>query len=446
MKIDALYERSGNTTTLYRGDSTDIKKFSMGKSDPTAMVGRGIYLTTSFDVAKDYTVKGQEGIRYKSEQGEADDPRGFVYRLFREQFSKKVYPLKEAYYTAIVREISRFEGIFQHEMDTIIGTGREARQHPRYNELMNWKSGATRFAEAYAWVAGTNVLMKKVKELYQREYKAFKATFDNTRMMKSVLGEIIVIPEESIGHVTRFRIPNSYLDKMYRVDEPIEPWLIKWIIKFIGRYIKGFDPQETKVDMRYNHPVEGEQRANSFLDWLQKFETHGARYAWGDHNVGGKGQPPSLMELVYGTHLGQTFAYQDNNVFWEDLRDVLQERGYTGLHYRGGNRTGTNVWAGGSPIKHDAYVLWDQRAIEGFRVSNKPVGINSTDNKLFSRFKFDYVVKDIQSSIEYRQKLVNEMRPKVANSDQIEIAIREWVNSGDLEKQLETSGAATQTL
>ena len=91
-------------------------------------------------------------------------------------------------------------------------------------------------------------------------------------------------------------------------------------------------------------------------------------------------------------------------------------------------------------------MLWDQRAIEGFRVSNKPVGINSTDNKLFSRFKFGYVVKDIQSSIEYRQKLVNEMRPKVANSDQIEIAIREWVNSGELEKQLETSGAATQTL
>ena len=47
------------TITLYRGDSSTIKNFSLDKADPHSLFGQGIYLTDTPRLARDYTAKGQ---------------------------------------------------------------------------------------------------------------------------------------------------------------------------------------------------------------------------------------------------------------------------------------------------------------------------------------------------------------------------------------------------
>lgn len=436
--IELLNERSSDRVTLFRGDSMEIDQYKIDKTDPGGMVGSGIYLTTSFDVAKDYTVKGTSDVLYRSEQGEGDNPREFVFQTFMKNFYNITRPVIEEFYWGIASKVRKMSDIFRHEINSTIGTGNQATEHPRHQELRMWYNTAMEYAEAYLWVSGEKQLMQILKQLYQQEYDRFKSSFKNTRMLKTVLDELIIIPEDKLGHVSRFRVPTTYLNRTYRVDDPLSDGMIKWVISYMRQNIKNFDPSRSLVDMRYNDPQKGEVRAKSFRDWITNFKTYGARYAWGDHTVGGQDVNPSLMEIIYGTHTGLSLLHQNNNYqLWKDLQKYLEHEGYVGFHYNGGNRTGNNTYAGGSPVKHDAYVLWDERNVDGFRVGSKEIGVDSTDKRLFTRFRFDHVVKDVASRFTPYKELVKKNRPHLVNVSQIEADINQWLATGALIKRME---------
>jgi len=61
--IEAVRPQEGEEmATLYRGDASQIKSFSLDKADPRALFGSGIYFTDSPRLGGDYTVKGQDVI------------------------------------------------------------------------------------------------------------------------------------------------------------------------------------------------------------------------------------------------------------------------------------------------------------------------------------------------------------------------------------------------
>lgn len=445
MRLFDLQEKSRQTVTLFRGDSSMVDEFQMDKTDARALVGQGIYLTTSFDVAKDYTIKGSD-VLYRSEEGEADDPRGFVYNMFYNQLQPIVTEVAQAAFWAIRSEVSNMDRIFSDEIDATIGTGREAQQSERYNELNAWRNAAYKYATPYAVGAAEGIIAEFVRGIYDVEYPKFKASFKNTRMLTTVLDELIIIPEEKLGHVSRFRAPIQYLEsKFYRVDDPMSDEDIKWMVEHIGTHVKDFDRSSTFVDLRYNDDEQGEVRAKNFDQWLEKFKTAGARYAWSDHNVGGKGENPTVMEFIVGTHLGGSISAGFDSDFWGDFREYISGQGYSGLHYAGGTRTGTNTFSGGSPVKHDVYVLWDENEVKGLRVGTKEVGVSATDQRLFTRFKFNYIIKSMLSMLSRYRDDAKRMRKGLKNAERIEEAIQEWFKTGELQKTMEQAYASIKT-
>lgn len=439
MRLTDLTEKSKQSVTLFRGDADMVDEFEMDKTDARALVGQGVYLTTSFDVAKDYTIKGTE-VLYRSEEGESEDPRAFVYNQFFNRFQPRSMAVAQAMFWAVRSEVATMGRIFDEEIATIIGTGREARHHQRYNELLQWKRAASDYVESYGMAAGEKVLNEYLRGIYDAEYAEYKKTFKNTRMLTTVLGELVIIPEDKLGHVSRFRAPATYLDdKFYPVDSPMDDEMVQWIVKFLQSEREDFDSSSTPVDLRYNDPERGAVRADSFDDWIEKFKAHGSPYAWGGFDIGGEGDNPTLMQFAVGTHHGQNFS----DTIWDALRGHLQEIGYSGLHYEGGNRTGTDTFAGGSPVKHDAYVLWDENEVKGLRVGSKEVGVNSTDQRLFSRFKFGYVIKPITKVIDENRAKAKSLRKNLKNVDQIEAAVQQWLKTGELQKKMEEAYAST---
>jgi hypothetical protein len=256
--------------------------------------------------------------------------------------------------------------------------------------------------------------------------------------MMTVLTELVVVRDEQIGHVTRFRVPKKYLARAYRVDDPMPQWMFTWIVRY-NHEITGNDMNTGVVDLRYEDPERGEVRAKNLPDWLDNFKQHGMRFAWGDFYVGGNGENPSLLEFVLGTHHGGNLQYntvkEGQKPFWDALTDFLITRGYTGFHYQGGRRTGTNVYAGGSPVKHDAYSLWIERDIEGFRISSKPLGLKGTDPSLYKRFRFETVIGSVRDYFGYHTRSLK-TRDEIANVDKIEEAAQTWLASGALDKAL----------
>lgn len=443
MRLTDLTERSRQGVTLFRGDSSLVDEFDMDKTDAQALVGRGIYLTTSFDVAKDYTIKGAD-VLYRSEEGETD-PRGFIYDTFYDKLLPHVSEVFRAAGYAIQAEASNMDRIFSDEIDATVGTGREAYNHPRFNELNNWRNAAHRYVMPYAAAASEKIITEFVRKIYDAEYKKFKETFKGTRMLTTVLGELVILPEDKLGQVSRFRAPQSYLDsKFYQVDEPMSDQDLMWVVQQIGNGREDFDRSSSPVALRYNDD-NGEEvgYSDSFDQWIEKFKTNGARYAWGDYNIGGKGKNPTLMQFAVGTHQGQSMTAGFGSTFWDDFRDHLIQMGYKGIHYAGGTRTGTNTFSGGSPVKHDVYVLWDQKEANALRVGTKEVGVAGTDKNLFSRFRFSYVIKNMVTNPLRRYKDdAKRMRKDIKNVERIEAAVHEWLKTGELQQAMEKAYAS----
>lgn len=445
MRLTDITEKSRQSVTLFRGDSSMIDDFDMDKTDASALVGRGVYLTTSFDVAKDYTIKGTD-VLYRSEEGEANDPRGFIYNVFFDQLHARFKHIAQAYQYAIQGEVSNMDRVFSDEIDQIVGTGRAGQQHPRYGELNSWKNKAYRYATPYAMAAGEKILLGYLRSIYDEEYAKFKASFKGTRMLTTVLGELIIIPEDKLGHVSRFRAPKKYLEgKFYQVDEPMSDEDLVWIVQQLGKHRDDFNRGSTMMGFRYNDDDGEEQMGLTFDGWIEKFKSHGARYAWGDYNVGGEGKNPTLMQFANGTHIGQSIVAGYNSTFWDDFREHLVQQGMSGIHYAGGTRTGSNTYSGGSATKHDVYVMWDPNEVRGLRVGTKEVGMKTTDQRLFSRFKFPYVAKSLVSDSLARHGVdAKRMRKDVKNVERIEAAIQEWFKTGELQQAMEKADASTK--
>jgi len=297
---------------------------------------------------------------------------------------------------------------------------------------------ARSYCTAYLWKISQPVLFKHLRGLFDQTYVDFKKSFEGTRMLQTVLKELVVLRDDQIGQVARFRVPKNYLDRTYRVDDPMPGWLITWIARY-SHDVTGQDISTKRVDLRYNDPTKGETHADNLGDWLDKFREHGMRYAWSEHNVGGNGENPSLLEFILGTHFGGMLQHQpvkeNQKPLWDALIDFLITRGYKGFHYQGGRRTGGGHFAGGSPVKHDAYSLWIEKDIQGFRVSAKPLGLDGTDPRLFQRFRFDTTMNQLNQYFDYHTRPLK-YRDDVANVAQIEDTAQAWLSSGALDKKL----------
>jgi hypothetical protein len=405
MRLSHLME-SKNTVTLFRGDSSEIAQFHMGELDTAALVGSGVYLTTSHDVAKDYTIKGTNEL-YRSDEGGAKNPRRFMQELFWNQ----LHPVM----SRTIRAAN----------DTLI-----------YGSIVPTTSHAERkYVHSRTMQLAKPIIASQFRKIYDTEYVAFKATFNNTRLMTTVRNEIVIIRDNDLGHVSRFRIPKPYLGRCLRVDDPCEDWVIEWITQVFQTINPKFDANVSRIDMRYNDPEFGEKHADNLMDWVDKFKKYGARFAWANYNTGGKGENPSIMEILYGTYFGNSLVHSSNLDLWDKLRVAAQVQEHVGLHYAGGRSMGTDgEFTGGSDTKHDVYVLWNQDDANGFRIKTKVVGIPGTDARLFSRFRFTSIMAGWLKTISLYD---NETLPVVDDAARLDADIQSWLDSGEMMKKME---------
>jgi len=258
-------------------------------------------------------------------------------------------------------------------------------------------------------------------------------------MVKTVLDELVILPADKLTPVSVFEIPKDYIENTYRVDDPMPDWMLAWILRFSSE-VSGRDLSKHPGDLRYNDPEKGEIGTDNFYDWIEKFKEYGQRFAWAEHNIGGEGENPTLMQYTVGTHGGQSIvldrrAKTGGDRFWDALRKVLESRGYVGLHYQGGMRTGSDTFTGGSPVKHNAYSLWNTDDLKSFRGKTENVGIDATDPRLFQRFQFRSFMKPYADSI---KRLENRLQDAtdIHNPEYVEALADEWIATGVIARKL----------
>lgn len=186
--------------------------------------------------------------------------------------------------------------------------------------------------------------------------------------MRNTMGEYRLVRKDREGYVTRFDIPESYLERTLHAERPLPEKAIAIIRKlwFDSLAKNGYkDPANMKIDMR-----DAYGNFRTFDEWVHAYQKSGVDFAWADDDdegriAGGKGALPDLNTIWHGTHFGGSWFYDKTNL--ANFIAAMQEAGYVGLEYDGGKRVGQNVRGGGG-ILHRAYVFWDDNAINGFRI------------------------------------------------------------------------------
>lgn len=443
MKLIRLFESheaesKSTTTTLYRGDATHIDDFQFDRADPNALVGPGIYLTDSRAVAKDYTLKGNQNVIFRTLPGAADDPRAAIFQIFKERVGPKLSQTYGRFDTAVMQAGNALSRKISEMIDEITGFGHVGLSDPRRKKMDEWRNAAISFAYYYVWVAMEKEYWRWLRATYDREYNGFKKTLTGTRMIRTVNNEIVILPADQVAPISVFEIPNDYLKQTFRVNEPMPDWLMAWIVNYMkDRY--GYDITTKRMDMRYQHPTRGEEWADNFPDWIEKFAQYGMRVAWGenDHTIGGKGVRPSLMDFMTGTHLGGILSNTaivkgkvETNL-WMDLIEELKDRGYHGYHYEGGRMTSGGNFAGGSETRHNAYSLWVEADVRRFRKDTENYGLSGTDERLFKRFRFDTLVKQHKAQMDRKKNAIKNF-PELKGRDKFEALIDNFLKTSRL--------------
>lgn len=408
MKLHRITESTD--TILYRGDSSNIGEFDFDQTDSQALVGRGLYLTSSQEVAMDYTIKGSNDVIYRSD-GVYYDPREFMVDVFLDLRSEQQ---------------QTFNGEFSNQVSAFVYDGNRA--------IKSAFPDATRtdslYLQAKCWQELTKASMPALRALYDDTRTKFIQSLDDTRLIKTVLEEYLVVSADMVGQITRFRIPRAYLSKTYSVNNPMERWMVDWLVKYIRTKLPSFNPEKTHVDLRYNDPQSGSVRASSFNDFLRKFRKYGSQYAWSDHDIGGQGKNPSILEFLLGTHYGGTILHQDSQQIWDDMRKFLQSRGYVGLYYRGGEQTGHDTFTGGSPVKHSVYVLWDVNQVNQFVIDRKRAERNDDPKSYIGKIRFPLVKNSFVRATKRHYKDIDTYRQGSKYHEAADELITKWIASG----------------
>lgn len=317
--------------TLYRGDSSHVDEFSLEKSDKYALFGRGIYLTDNPEVAGDYTLKAasKHTVFHPDEDSPARTPKDLIAMYLRHLMDER---LERAAKTEEIRTV----------------------WHNRYyNEKIPIEQAQKGMeADIRAFIKS---LMKDAKAIYRDER-------DNMRIVKNTMGHYVLVSKDREGYVTTFEVPDDYIERTLHAERPLPDHVLKAIRDL---FVQKIGDPDRPLDMR-----DANGNFCTFDEWVEAHKTIGVHYAWRgadgdvDPTVGGTGENPSLDTIRNGTHLGISLFYQDD--FSQKFIEKMNELGYVGLEYDGGNRVGMHVRGGGG-LKHRAFVFWDTQVLKHFR-------------------------------------------------------------------------------
>jgi len=354
-----LLERAATdaTVTLYRGDNSKIDRFQIAKTDEGALLGVGIYLTDSPDVAKDYTVKGSTEIAFRPDN-EALTPRDLTAAFLRKlintdaKFEDRLTDLKNMWQQKYYRLSGEIDWSGDHE-------AARAERDRIQDEIQN----------------GFQVERSKmIRDAMARAKSKFQRMRPDLRITKLTTGEYVFTNKVRQAAVARFEVPTSYLAKCLHAERPLPDNVIPFIKDAFTRAHFSNDP-DGQWDLRAYNPKGNngdEDTGLTFDQFIHGYRERGARYAWTDRWEGGKGENPSLDFIFNGTHSGY-HAFQHSREKQMNLMDDLKKLGYVGYAYDGGVRLAGTGARGGGGIRHNAYVLWDEDAVHSFRVDDEDV-------------------------------------------------------------------------
>lgn len=339
-----------DTIRLYRGDASFVDRFEVGKTDAHALFGHGIYLTDSAEVATDYTLKANEDVIFPVNR---DDNGPF----------NSQQDLVRAYLGKLALELG-----FKHAHDEArkkferLANDKQAEVYKNANGPVGYDVIQAELAGIHAdWAKARRALAQKFIAQAKKVYAG-----QDIRMAVKTTGEWVFVKSERRGIVSAFDVPRSYVSKTLDAEAPMPESLLP-IVK-AAFYTALPNKVDGPLDLRVGAIGGDEEMGLTFDQYIDGFKTKGSRYAWAGHRIGGKGLPPSIDEIINGTHAG----YYVWEKAWDVLVRKLQAMGYVGFKYQGGIRIGGNGNRGGGGILHNAYSFWDEKTINGFRVDHHP--------------------------------------------------------------------------
>lgn len=306
-------DMSGEMVTLYRGDSFDIKNFSIAKTDPMALFGQGFYFTDNKEIAKDYTTKGSDEVLYTG------DPRSSYQKSHNEPG-----PTKEE---TIDRYIETLAGDFD-----LNG-----------NRFKSWldRNAYNRTNDYYAHRSNP----KHAKRIQAAE-KIWDDMKDHVKIFKKTSGEWVITSKGS-GIITQLQIPKQWLDKCLNAEMEVAEDVLEALV--------------------YSLKESGDRvTSDEVYRYAKHYKDYGFEYGADEDDEdpetqGGDGFWPTWRMLYTGLTADSNLIDAEGQLI---LRRKLKGLGYTGIRYDGG------VTMGGR--RHNAYVFWDEQGIKKLLKSQRP--------------------------------------------------------------------------
>jgi hypothetical protein len=358
-----LITESQQTVTLYRGDASEIERFTMDKADSEALFGRGIYLTDSPEVAADYTLKGnggdivfQSGAYNSSFQSKEQLIQAYLEKICMELgYEEEAKRLKEQWHQIALERQNKAvipDGLYWDGMSS----EEQNKAHVVYREIRNKPALEARAEYEVERRALSQKFVAKAKKVYRERIK-------DMRIIRQSTGAWVFVKSERGGTISTFEVPRAYCEMTLDTEAPLADDVLPILRDaFYAAYDK--IPYGTgRMDLRVWDAKGDEKFPLSFDDYVEGYKTMGSRYAWADHNIGGKGKNPTVDELLNGTHAGYHVLKNAQDKLIADLKG----KGYVGFRYQGGVRVGGTGNRGGGGVLHNAYSFWDEKVINGFR-------------------------------------------------------------------------------
>ncbi len=318
MKISEIFD--GGVVTLYRGDATKIEAFSAthNKNAIGILFGHGIYLTDNPAVANEYTTPSRTFLNMGDFKTSDEAMSAYVSQVMGEiGFTEAQNDLKEKYQSMFWEADKRPEEDIRRE----------------YSDEL-----------------------KKLRRSFISKAKKNIAEKVGSLKLVKIHGYWRLIDSNNSGIVTTFNIPSSYVSKCLHGDLPLPDKALSVLSKIIrDRFGDGVG------DFR-----DINNQFMQFDDWVAYFKNNKVHYAWNDELVGGKGQNPSLDEIMNGTYAGGSIKHN----MWDEIIDSFMAVGYVGIVFGGGVSFSGNLRGGGSS-NHTSYVFWDSSYINSCIVEQK---------------------------------------------------------------------------
>lgn len=306
-RADDIQLMEPDIVPLYRGDKSRVSRFQMNKTDPMALYGQGIYLTTSEKVGESYILKGADDLWSMSDE----EVEWGATRL-----DDKRHPVtKEEAIRNLERDMGRAD---EFDPDTLVGQLIRGRGDQQF-------MGAKTYAD----------LEQMGYELWHNE-----------------AGGEWVLRAKNKGKLTEMRVPRAMLDNIIDVSAPLADEVKESVAKGLRSFQKKLNKPLTVTipgltDQRMLDPEELKSLIDEFLST--------------DFNQGSSWN--DIWRSLRRRDLGVGMSLSDIPELQKSLRDTLKrDHGIIGLKYAGGGLMGN--------IAHDAYSIWDVSAVNQI-VQNK---------------------------------------------------------------------------